>query len=189
MIKPSQSIYIADRIANHSWNLLKLNLDLQLSRLGSLQPQSIGAKVTITNKSISHLLVKNFPDTLSSIKQTPNEAMSSAKIDQAILSYKNANLQNAHSLKSIYMIDKITRYFPLISKLPSLRLPLFQASEEGFFLQPNVVVASFPFPNAPISSEYFKFFELFQKRQLPSEKKSKKNKKNRTHSKQSRDFN
>ena len=189
MIKPFQSSYIADRIASHSWHLLKLNLDLKFSQLGSLRPQSIGAEVSIKNQSISHLLVKILPETLLSKNQNPNEAMSSAKINQVILSYKNANMQNTHSLKSIYMIDKITRYFPLISKLPSLHLPLFQAPQEGFFLQSNVVIASFPFPNAPISSEYFKFFELFQKRQLPSQKKSKKNIKNRIHSKQSRDFN
>ena len=189
MIKPLQTSDIADHIANQSWHLLKPHLDLQFSRLGSLQPHSKGAEVSIKNQSISHLLAKILPETLLSNNQNPNEAMSSAKINQVILSYKNANMQNTHSLKSIYMIDKITRYFPLISKLPSLHLPLFQAPQEGFFLQSNVVVASFPFPNAPISSEYFKFFELFQKRQLPSEKKSKKNKKSRVQSKQTRDFN
>jgi hypothetical protein len=189
MIKPLQTSDIADHIANQSWHLLKPHLDLQFSRLGSLQPHSKGAEVSIKNQSISHLLAKILPETLLSNNQNPNEAMSSAKINQVILSYKNANMQNTHSLKSIYMIDKITRYFPLISKLPSLHLPLFQAPQEGFFLQSNVVVASFPFPNAPISSEYFKFFELFQKRQLPSQKKSKKNKKSRVQSKQTRDLN
>ena len=189
MIKPLQTSDIADHIANQSWHLLKPHLDLQFSRLGSLQPHSKGAEVSIKNQSISHLLAKILPETLLSNNQNPNEAMSSAKINQVILSYKNANMQNTHSLKSIYMIDKITRYFPLISKLPSLHLPLFQAPQEGFFLQSNVVIASFPFPNAPISSEYFKFFELFQKRQLPSQKKSKKNKKSRVQSKQTRDLN
>ena len=184
MIKPFQSNYIADRIASHSWHLLKLNLDLKLSQLGSLQPQSIGAEVSIKNQSISHFLVKILPETLLSNNQNPNAAMSSAKINQVILGYRFAIIQKDHSLKSIYMADKIKKYLPLISKIQSLHLPLSQPSEERLVLQPNVVIASFPFPNAPISSEYFKYFELFQKKNLPSHKKP--NKKKRRHLKRKR---
>jgi len=100
------------------------------------------------------------------------------------LGYRLANIQHTNTLKSIYMADKITKYLPLISKLQSLQLPLFQSADEGLALQPNVTIASIPFPNAPISSEYFKFFELFEKKSLPSSQKP--NKKKHKHSKRKR---
>ena len=175
---------MADRIASQSWQLLKPHLDLQFSRLSSVSPQSIGTTVSVTNQSISHLLVKILPETLLSNNQNPNAAMSSAKINQVILGYRFAIIQKDHSLKSIYMADKIKNYLPLLSKIQSLHLPLSQPSEERLVLQPNVVIASFPFPNAPISSEYFKYFELFQKKHLPSHKKP--NKKRRRHLKRKR---
>ena len=184
MIKPFQSSYIADQIACHSWHLLKFNLDLKFSQLGPVQPQSIGAEVSIKNQSISNLLVKTLAETLLSNNQNPMEAISGAKINQVLLGYRFTIIQKDHSLKSIYIADKIKKYLPLISKIQSLHLPLTQPSEERLVLQPNVVIASFPFPNAPISSEYFKYFELFQKKHLPSHKKP--NKKKQRHLKRKR---
>lgn len=184
MIKPPQSSDMADRIASQSWQLLKPHLDLQFSRLSSVSPQSIGTTVSVTNQSISHLLATILPEVLSSLNQAPMEAISSAKINQVLLGYRFTIIQKDHSLKSIYMADKIKKYLPLISKIQSLHLPLSQPSEERLVLQPNVVIASFPFPNAPISSEYFKYFELFQKKNLPSHKKP--NKKKRRHLKRKR---
>jgi len=171
MITPPQNSAMADRVANQSWQLLKPHLDLHLSRLKSVQTHSLAAEVTLKNQSVSHLFTQLLPDILTSINEKPQELISSVKANQVVLSYINTTMQNALSLKSIYMIENISRYIPLISKLHSLQVPVFRSSEDMFFLQPNVVIASFPFPNAPISSEYFKYFELFQKRQLPPQKK------------------
>ena len=176
MIKPTNKNDLADRVASQSLQLLKAHTDLQFSRLSSVQPQTIGTTASASNQSVSHLLAKILPDLLSTLNQTPLETINKAKINQVVLDYRFTNLQNTHSLKSIYIADKIIKYLPLISKLPSLQLPLFQASEEGPVFQPNVTIASFPFPNAPISSEYFKYFELFQRSRLPSQKQTRKRK-------------
>ena len=183
MITPPQTSAVADRVANQSWQLLKPHLDLHLSRLNLVQPHSLAAEVTLKNQSVSHLLTQILPNVLTSINEKPRELISSVKANQVVLSYRHATTQNAFSLKSIYMIENISRFIPLISKLHSLQLPVFRSSEDMFFLQPNVVIASFPFPNAPISSEYFKYFELFQKKQLPPQKKqSQKKRKKSKHS-------
>jgi len=177
MIKPPQTTGIADRVASQSWQLVKSHLELKFSQLNSTQPHSLRSAVSIQSQSVSLLLTKILPDLILSINQKPNSSFSSAKIDQVILGYRATNAANSNSLKSIYMIEKLTRFFPLISKLQSVHIPLLQTLDEGFFMQPNVVVASFPFPHAPISSEYFKYFELFQRRDIPSQRKSKTNKK------------
>jgi len=171
MIKPPQTSEIADRVADQSWQLLKSRLDLQVSRLNSSQPHSLATEVTIKNQSVSQLLTTILPDLLSSMNKKPSGALSSTQVNQDILGYRVAIMQKAHAPKSIYTVESIIRYLPLISKLNSLNLSLFQPSEDGFFLQPNIVVASFPFPNAPISSEYFKYFELFHKKQISPHKK------------------
>ena len=185
MIKPPHKSDLADRVATQSLQLLKAHTDLQFSRLSSVQPQTIGTAASASNQSVSHLLAKILPNLLSTLNQTPLETINKAKIDQVVLDYRFTNLQNTHSLKSTYLADKIMKYLPLILKLPSLQLPLFQASEEGPSLQPNVTTASFPFPNAPISSEYFKYFELFQRSRLTSQKSTRKKKRRPLKRKQS----
>lgn len=185
MIKPPHKSDLADRVATQSLQLLKAHTDLQFSRLSSVQPQTIGTAASASNQSVSHLLAKILPNLLSTLNQTPLETINKAKIDQVVLDYRFTNLQNTHSLKSTYLADKIMKYLPLILKLPSLQLPLFQASEEGTSLQPNVTTASFPFPNAPISSEYFKYFELFQRSRLTSQKSTRKKKRRPLKRKQS----
>ena len=185
MIKPPHKSDLADRVASQSLQLLKAHTDLQFSRLSSVKPRTIGIAASASDQSVSHLLAKILPNLLSTLNQTPLETINKAKIDQVVLDYRFTNLQNTHSLKSTYLADKIMKYLPLILKLPSLQLPLFQASEEGTSLQPNVTTASFPFPNAPISSEYFKYFELFQRSRLTSQKSTRKKKRRPLKRKQS----
>ena len=184
-LKPPQNLAIADRIAIQSWQLLKPHFDLQFSRLSTVPPHSMQSGVSVNYQSISYSLVKILPDLVSTLNQTPLVAINNAKINQVVLDYRFTNLQNTHSLKSIYLADKIMKYLPLILKLPSLQIPLFQASEDGPSLQPNVTTASFPFPNAPISSEYFKYFELFQRSRLSSQKQTRKKKRRPPKQKQS----
>ena len=133
MITPPQTSAVADRVANQSWQLLKPHLDLHLSHLNSVQPHSLAAEVTLKNQSVSHLLTQILPDVLTSINEKPQELISSVKANQVVLSYRHATTQNAFSLKSIYMIENISRYIPLISKLHSLQLPVFRSSEDMFF--------------------------------------------------------
>ena len=144
MIKPPPKSDLANRVASQSLQLLKAYTDLQFSRLSSGPPQSIGAIASVTNQSVSNLLAKILPDLMSSLNQAPIDAMSSAKINQVVLVYRLANIQHNNALKAIYMADKITNYMPLISKLRSLQLPLFQPADERLAQQPSVNIASFP---------------------------------------------
>ena len=168
MITPPQNSTMADRVANQNWQLLKPHLDLHFSRLKSVQPHSLAAEVTLKNQSVSHLLTQLLPDVLTSINEKPQELISSVKANQVVLSYINTTMQNALSLKSIYMIENISRYIPLISKLHALQLPVFRSSEDMFFLQPNVVIASFPFPNAAAWPDINSNGFLFSAKVLPS---------------------
>ena len=181
MITPAQTSAIANRVANPSWQLFRAHLDLHFSRLNSAQQHSLAVEVTLKNQSVSKLLTQILPSVSTSINERPQELISSVKANQVVLSFRYETTQNAFSMKSIYTIEKISRYIPLISKLHSLRLSVFHSSEDMFFLQSNVGIASITFPIAPISSEYFKYFELFQKKQVlphkkPSQKKRKKSK-------------
>ena len=175
-LKPPQNIAIAGRIANQSWQLIKPHFDLQFSRISETTPHSISSGVSVNKQSIGNLIVKILPDLLSNPNLYRTEANSRTQINQVLLNYKFANLKSTKALKSVYIADKIIKYLPLISKLPSLQFPLFQPSEEGPLLQPSIIIASFQFPNAPISSEYFKYFELLQRANLSTPKRSQKKK-------------
>ena len=141
--------------------------------------KSIGNSVSVSNQSITHSLAKFIPDFLSSLNQSQMDLVTGAKINELIVSYRLGVSQNSGILKSIYTVDKMKHYLPLISRLRSLHLPYLQPLEEGLLQQTNVTFSSFFYPNVPISSEYYKYFELFLKKNLPSQSKpDKKRKKN-----------
>ena len=184
MIQPSNNIEMANRIASQSLQLLKPILKLQFSQIQSLPNKSIGNAISVSNQSITHSLAKFIPDFQSSLNQSQMDLVTGAKINELIVSYRLGVSQNSGILKSIYTVDKMKHYLPLISKLRSLHLPYLQPLEEGLLQQTNVTFSSFFYPNVPISSEYYKYFELFLKKNLPSQ--SKPDKKRKKHLRQNK---
>lgn len=184
MIQPSNNIEMANRIASQSLQLLKPILKLQFSQIQSLPNKSIGNAVSVSNQTITHSLAKFIPDFQSSLNQSQMDLVTGAKINELIVSYRLGVSQNSGYLKSIYTVDKMKHYLPLISRLRSLHLPYSQPLEEGLLQQTNVTFSSFFYPNVPISSEYYKYFELFLKKNLPSQ--SKPDKKRKKHQRQNK---
>lgn len=185
MIRPSQTSCVADQIANHSWQLLKTHLHSQFARSIFSEPKTTKAVVTIKNNELVNLITKIHRDLLPFLNQNIHGSVSGAQINQTMANYKYSTMHNVNTLKSIFMGENIFKFVPVLAKLQSLNLNLFKAPEEIFTPQPKVVM-SFAFPNAPISSEYFKFFELFHKNNLPSLKKKSPNKKKQKHSNRER---
>ena len=173
MVEPVHTRLVADAVTNQMLSLINANLKLRLTLAVYNNPQVSAAAIRIQNQSLASTLSEIDHQILLSLNKNAYGAFKIEPINQVRANYKSSVVNNTLSLKSLILSAEIAKYLPVIEKLKSLNLNFFQASNEIHPPQANVVF-SIPFPNAPLSSEYFKFFELFHKRNLPLHKKKKK---------------
>ena len=173
MAEPVHTRLVADAVTNQMLSLINANLKLRLARALQSNPQVSAAAIKIQNQSLASTLSEIHHQILLSLNKNAYGALKIEPISQIRADYKSSVVNKTLSLKSLILSAEIVKQLPVIEKLKSLNLNFFQASNEIHPPQANVVF-SIPFPNAPLSSEYFKFFELFHKRNLPLLKKKKK---------------
>ena len=173
MVEPVHTRLVADAVTNQMLSLINANLKLRLTLAVHNNPQVSAAAIKIQNQSPASTLSEIHHQIFLSLNKNAYGAFKIEPINQVRADYKSSVVNNTLSLKSLILSAEIAKHLPLIEKLKSLNLNFFQASNEIHPPQANVVF-SIPFPNAPLSSEYFKFFELFHKRNLPLLKKKKK---------------
>ena len=173
MAEPVHTRLVADAVTNQMLSLINANLKLRLVRALQNNPQVSAATIKIQNQSLASTLSEIHHQIFLSLNKNAYGALKIEPISQIRADYKSSVVNKTLSLKSLILSAEIVKQLPVIEKLKSLNLNFFQASNEIHPPQANVVF-SIPFPNAPLSSEYFKFFELFHKRNLQLLRKKKK---------------
>ena len=173
MAEPVHTRLVADAVTNQMLSLINANLKLRLARALQSNPQVSAAAIKIQNQSLASTLSEIHHQIFLSLNKNAYGALKIEPISQIRADYKSSVSNKTLSLKSLILSTEIAKQLPVIEKLKLLNLNFFQAPNEIHPPQPYSVF-SIHFPNVPLSSEYFKFFELFHKRNLQLLKKKKK---------------
>ena len=172
-MEPVHTRLVADAVPNQMLPLIKANLKLRFTLALNNYPQVSDDAIKIKNQGLANTLSELNHQILSSLNKNPQGVVKIEPISQIRADYKSSVSNKTLSLKSLILSTEIAKQLPVIEKLKLLNLNFFQASNEIHPPQPYFVF-SIHFPNVPLSSEYFKFFELFHKRNLQLLKKKKK---------------